>query len=417
MEYTYRPTYYSSIQHSLTSLYKSVFKSSKRRLLTEEKAHAETLKRQQEQFHKILHLTALCKEGIVSETEVSDFRVKLLESVSASPANQEAPCVIRDKLLFLQELLHSKCISEEEYHSFKRPLLQRLAIQGEKINSKDIIFGSQEISEATQKATQKTTQVDEEEWSVIDLQDPIKENNSVEKPKHKNPLKQLIKPYHKSSKNKEKSENISSNSKNETAAQSEKGKRRDREGSERKGWGLEGFKKWKKGGGFEEDSEKPCLDRLDRSDLETDPVTDKVLGDSIKEELSRIKTELSAMNPKLNFSDEQVEAISTKLPTDKSDLKNYFPKKWCEMHGDNVLQVVKKEFKEHVSEIENARNNPDINIGNSHDYDYNGSNKDWVNFDDDSENFHPNIFSMGQQSKGNNQMNERDCFVNPFSNH
>lgn len=104
MANSYRPAYYSSIQHSLTSICKSLFKSNHRRLLTDEQKHSEALKWQQDQFHKILHLTALHREGIVDESEVSAFRATLLESIAATPnpANQESPRLTRDKLLFLQ---------------------------------------------------------------------------------------------------------------------------------------------------------------------------------------------------------------------------------------------------------------------------------------------------------------------------
>jgi hypothetical protein len=102
MASSYKPAYYSSIQHSLTSIYKSIFKSNRRRLLTDEQKQSEALKWQQEQFHKILHLTALHREGIVEEIEVSAFRACLLESIAAAPASPEPPRIIRDKLLFLQ---------------------------------------------------------------------------------------------------------------------------------------------------------------------------------------------------------------------------------------------------------------------------------------------------------------------------
>ncbi|KAL5658868.1 hypothetical protein ACJX0J_032031, partial [Zea mays] len=50
-----------------------------------------------------------------------------------------------------------------------------------------------------------------------------------------------------------------------------------------------------------------------------------VLVENTKKELSRIQAELSSTNRNLNFSNQQMEAISTKLPVDKSDLKSYFP--------------------------------------------------------------------------------------------
>lgn len=64
-------------------------------------------------------------------------------------------------------MLYAKCISEEEYHSSKRPLLQRLAVQGAEIEARDVIVAnSKEVKENS-----------EEEWSVIDLKDEKKENS------------------------------------------------------------------------------------------------------------------------------------------------------------------------------------------------------------------------------------------------
>jgi len=60
-----------------------------------------------------------------------------------------------------QELLYAKCISEEEYHSSKRPLLQRLAAQGAQIEARDVIVAK----------TKESKENLEEEWSVIDLKD------------------------------------------------------------------------------------------------------------------------------------------------------------------------------------------------------------------------------------------------------
>lgn len=72
--------------------------------------------------------------------------------------------------------------------------------------------------------------------------------------------------------------------------------------------------------------------------------------------MSRIQAELSSTNPNLKFSNDQMEAISTSIPVDKADLKNYFPKSWCDKYGDVVLHVVKKEFKNNVEEMENKLN-------------------------------------------------------------
>ncbi|KAJ8560787.1 hypothetical protein K7X08_022647 [Anisodus acutangulus] len=62
----------------------------------------------------------LCKEGILAESEVSAFRSHLLDTLIVSLADHEHSLILRDKLIFLQELLYAKCISEEEHHSSKR---------------------------------------------------------------------------------------------------------------------------------------------------------------------------------------------------------------------------------------------------------------------------------------------------------
>ncbi|KAL8502617.1 hypothetical protein ACS0TY_021668 [Phlomoides rotata] len=167
MVYTYKPTYYTSLHDSISSICKTVlpFSFKKRRIPAIETAEqcqsrrqSDNLKWQQESFHKILNLVGLCKEGIVSENEVSAFRTNLLDALIASPIDHEPAVILRDKLIFLQELLYGKCISEEEYHASKRPLLQRLAVQGAEIDARDVIVGAHK-------------EPSNEEWSVIDLKD------------------------------------------------------------------------------------------------------------------------------------------------------------------------------------------------------------------------------------------------------
>ncbi|KAJ6435720.1 hypothetical protein OIU84_000853 [Salix udensis] len=140
---------------------------------------------------------------------------------------------------------------------------------------------------------------------------------------------------------------------------------------------------------------------------------DKVLGDKIKKELSKIQTELCTTNPSLKFSDDQIEAISTKLPVDKGDLKKFFPKSWCDRYGDVVLDVVKKEFKDHVGDMENMRN---VAREKHH-----NNSKRWTTFEDDNENCHPNLFSrQDHHSFPNNKKftatNDHNAYTNPFSN-
>ncbi|KAK6131862.1 hypothetical protein DH2020_034385 [Rehmannia glutinosa] len=142
MSNTYTPTYYTSLHDSITSICKTIlpFSFKKRRVpaiaAAEQqlsKQQSDNLKWQQESFHQMLKLMGLCKEGILHENEVSAFRAHLIENLTALAVDYEAPVILRDKLIFLQELLHAKCISEDEYHASKRPLLQRLAVQGAKI--------------------------------------------------------------------------------------------------------------------------------------------------------------------------------------------------------------------------------------------------------------------------------------------
>ena len=108
MVYTYTPAYYSSFQDTLTSLCKSIllpFSLKNRRLPADQKLakkQSDNLKWQQDSFHKILNLIGLHKEGIVPEAEVSAFRSHLLDTLIASPSEQEPVGLIRDKLLFLQ---------------------------------------------------------------------------------------------------------------------------------------------------------------------------------------------------------------------------------------------------------------------------------------------------------------------------
>uniref|UniRef100_A0A5B7A2S7 Uncharacterized protein n=1 Tax=Davidia involucrata TaxID=16924 RepID=A0A5B7A2S7_DAVIN len=522
--YTYTPTYYTSLHDSITSLCKTIlpFPFKKRRLpaiaAAEQrlsKQQSDNLKWQQDSFHQILNLMGLCKEGILPEAEVSAFRTHLVETLIASPPDHEHPPIVKDKLIFLQELLYAKCISEDEYHSSKRPLLQRLAVQGAEIEARNVIVGAPKQSS-------------DEEWSVINLKDEqcliSKESlNSKNKSKHGSAMKQIkgaasafsFVSSHKPGKVKEDKNvidpgaehvgpidwNISSSvsvknelwvsrenpfwdshireresetrsilmseslppesMKVEKQSGGDKVKKKpfrtlfQREGhgdgdhgpdsearvskSGKKQWGFDGFKKWKKSDSEDETAPLPLSERSDSEAFlgscrlvatqigeegpdtqqikrklhsngsSTDFFIDKVLGEKIKKELSRIQTELSAKNPNLQFSNDQIEAISTRLPVDKSDLKKFFPKSWCDQYGDVVLDVVKKEFKDHVGEMGSLRNA----AREKH------NSKRWATFDDD-ENCHPNLFAHEEHSFSEKQgkFTSKDttkCFKNnPF---
>lgn len=397
----------------------------------------------------------LHKEGIVVESEVVSFRTNLLEKLIASPPDHEHPVVLRDKLLFLQELLYAKCISEEEYHSSKRPLLQRLAVQGAEIEARDVIVGG----------SKDTKENSEEEWSVIDLKDEqsFKENiNSKNKSKNIKGSASVfgfMSAYKSGNNRTEKSifesASLGMDSKGkqssilmeesgppepmkESSGAAEKLKRKpfkslfqkdQKEGNEaaiKHQWGFDGFKKWKKSESGDETASsqanntirtlregpdtKLIKKKLHSDGSPSDFFIDKVLGEKIKKELSRIQAELSTTNRSLQFSNDQMEEISTKLPVDKAELKNYFPKSWCEKYGDVVLEVVKKEFKEHVGEMENMRSNAREKHSNNR-------SKRWATFDEDGENFHPNLFAHPHQHHSNN--NNINPFgsstINPFS--
>jgi hypothetical protein len=173
MGYTYTPTYYSGLQDTIATLCKSILPSFRvgRRLTADQAAarrHAEQLKWQQESFHRILHLSAQHREGIVPASDVAAFRGPMLAALVAPPQHPEQPAVLRDKLLFLQELLYSKCISAAEYNASKAPLVQRLAAFGVVVDCPD-------------------AEVSAEEWSEIDLRDPPPPASAAasDKPKHK----------------------------------------------------------------------------------------------------------------------------------------------------------------------------------------------------------------------------------------
>ncbi|KAJ1290784.1 hypothetical protein BS78_02G269700 [Paspalum vaginatum] len=468
MGYTYTPTYYSGLQDTIASLCKSILPSFRvgRRLTADQAAsrrHAEQLKWQQESFHRILHLAALHREGIVPASDVAAFRGPMLAALVAPPQHPEQPAVLRDKLLFLQELLFAKCISAAEYNASKAPLVQRLAALGVVVDCPD-------------------AEVSAEEWSEIDLRDPTPPAAAAaaDKPKHK----AFITPWKSRSKKDQDASSaprpplapvdqnasvlmVAESSPSEAVPPSgkpDKGKRRhltamfhgggngaenkeptgeeaadEKEtvkGKKKSSWGFDGIKKWKKAGGCSNSEAAITVEQLERAPprssynecrLEASPVAisgpdakrakthtatgddsasellrDKVLVENTKKELSRIQTELSSTNPNLSFSDKQIEAISTKLPVDKSDLKPFFPKAWCDQHGDGVITVAKKEFKEHVEEME--------------------KHKGWATFEDDDldDNFNPRAFSQHQSDsvvKGK-KVNESvtNSFTNPFYN-
>lgn len=87
-----------------------------------------------------------------------------------------------------------------------------------------------------------------------------------------------------------------------------------------------------------------------------------------------------------------------------------FERPWCDRYGDVVLDVVKKEFKEHVGDMENMRNASREK--------HNNNSMRWTTFEDD-ENCHPNLFEDNRtKDLRNNQRPESAFFQdhNPFWN-
>ena len=80
-----------------------------------------------------------------------------------------------------------------------------------------------------------------------------------------------------------------------------------------------------------------------------------------------------------------------------------------------VLDVVKKEFKDHVGEMESMRNEVrERRISNNN----NNNSKRWTTFDDDeNENFHPNLFAPSNTLFDGNKLRSESALLqdqNPF---
>ncbi|XP_074281229.1 uncharacterized protein LOC141606113 [Silene latifolia] len=469
---------YTSIfkQDSISSICKSLlpFSTKKPSLAAAEnklsKQHSDYLKWQQNAYHEILNLMGLHKHGLLPSSQLASFRCNLLETLIASKGSHfEQPRLLRDKLLFLQELLYAKCISEEEYHASKRPLLQRLAVQGAELEATDVIVG-------VAKDNCKEEEAEEEEWSTIDLRDDKNLMNSGSKNKSKNRTTAAMKhikdkasnlgfgSFEKAGRNRgqksifdnaglfgkenvqtdeEKSvlgdekkrnareidsvvltENLGSNlGKIEGVQGRDEGKKaeKSKERNPKSGWkqwGFDGLKKWKRTplqdetttlplsekSRYNGDNKEPCQVVKDKVLSDVPPSTfiiDKVLGDKIKQDLLQIQTAMSS-NPNFKISDDQMDAICRELPVNKSDLMHLFSKSWCEQYGELVLDVVKKQMKEHVDENKYTRT-ATLERRQT-------SSMRWTTFDQD-ENCHPNLFAAQ-----NNQLSAFCPDQNPFWN-
>ncbi|KAL8488475.1 hypothetical protein ACS0TY_024665 [Phlomoides rotata] len=433
MAYTYTPTYYSSLHDSITSICKNIlpFSFKKRRLpaiaAAEKllsKQQSDNLKWQQESFHQILNLMGLCKEGILHEDEVSAFRSHLLETLIASPIDYEPPVILRDKLIFLQELLYSKCISEDEYHASKRPLLQRLAVQGAEIGETDVIVAPQ-------------TKISNEEKCLVNTEslmtkNKAKEGSNQKKMKGGSSVFAFVSPD-KYGKLKEEDDKDAANTNvggnelmcstenpfwgvnlNEKESESKsilmmeslpekqggvskKGERKpfralfqqeddpvldNKEKGKlmKKTWGgFDGFKKWKKNKSEDETAPLSLCEKSDNASYvvensngesrkklhsPADLFVDEAFGENVKKELCRIQTELDARSARVSLSSR------------------------CDQNGNPALNVVR--------ERENSRGAARLEKRNS---------KRWTTFDDE-ENSHPNLFAPQDSSSSSYSMKQ-----------
>lgn len=203
--------------------------------------------------------------------------------------------------MILQELFYAKCISADEYHSSKRPLIQRLAVRGVEIDCKHVIIGDPAAAP-------------EEEWSVIELRD--KESPApAEKTKYKTPIKSFISWRGKDKKEQFKYMNAANmeNASSILMPESSPTVAPKPDKSKRKQWGFDGLKKWKKANPAEDENAAPYRLLGERTDdnasssVTCTPLASPIHDEgpdtkSIKKELYRIKPELSATHPNLNLS-------------------------------------------------------------------------------------------------------------------
>ncbi|KAL2607702.1 hypothetical protein R1flu_026275 [Riccia fluitans] len=524
---------------------------------------SELIKWQQEMFHRILNLMCLVEEELTERSELDDFRVGLLRTLTTEHPNGEWADFTRDKLLFLQDLYQSKCISAEEYHEAKRPILMRLADQGAELDSQDFRFNSKELTRngdssglerptveipeaaeadasvevpSTSESAKKTpikqvidqavarlksagsggknvpseekprvphamdfvrhdprdcptreapiyvrktqdvadspTYYDASTGSTRDLLPELSNSIPQEAEVAQSPAsapssptiasllsppsvssaslaeqsKSLLKPPRKLTFTPTKSPLVPSKAsslgltrtQSNIVESSTVGGKLEKSLSRRITGMLGRWQAWQIGG----EVEKPQLEKPQGSDEEEDsddeaakmpkktsvwrkfdllrpasnksrnddedddfgkgisdkdpllkaidsygaenikencihgqgPNTkklkkklavraaptnffiDNVLGDNIKTELARIRSEMARSNPvEQAFTNDQIEAIATRLPVDKTELMRFFPKSWCDRYGDIVLEVVHKEFNSHVSEMDGLR--------------------------------------------------------------
>ncbi|KAK4257488.1 hypothetical protein QN277_007068 [Acacia crassicarpa] len=439
MVYSYTPTYYSTLHDSITSLCKNLLPLSfkRRRLPSASSDHcrlsrlqSDNLKWQQDSFHQMLNLMGLHREGILAQSEVSSFLNHLLETLISSHPEQDHPLILRDKLLFLQELLYAKCISEEEYYASKRPLMERLSVQGAEVEGSDVIFGG---------SKGEKEKISEREWPIIELKDEqclIKKENSDSKNRSK--IKGGVASCfsfgssHKTRKNRIGGKSIfdspslhlnsappkfsysvfknepgyskenpfwNGESKSHRSVDKPKRKpfrilfRREHSGQEteertERSAKKQGFKKWKNN---DSDDETAPLPLNERSDSEFHLVSSQVVTRLSGEETDNImkKTLYSDASSPSDIFIDKVSADTTKkelaiIHTGQGATnRNQKISPRSDKHGDGVLDL-KTQSKINVREMENMGNNNNA-IGKQ------SYSLEWTTFEDD-ENLHPNLF-------------------------
>ena len=174
--------------------------------------------------------------------------------------------------LIVQDLLYAKCISIDDYHYSKRPLLRILAARGEEIDCRDVIACGQDSERR-------------EEWSVIELRDDeVPEGTEKQKIKSNNlaSIRNAMS-FVGMSTGKGK-ENIPVE--NSPAREGKVKRKTFRDGKRKLQLGLEGIKKWKRGQ-REDESTTPYLLSGERSD---EVSQNRILRDG--PDTKRIKTKI-----------------------------------------------------------------------------------------------------------------------------
>eukprot|EP00249_Psilotum_nudum_P027566 c35401_g1_i1 orf=154-1965(+) len=465
---------------------------------------AENLKMQQEMFHRLLNLLCLFREGLATDQELASSRLEILGTIKSSHEDGEWAEFTRDKLVFLQELLLAGCISEDDYHDAKRPLILRLAKQGAQIYAQDVIFKktNDNLGEATptrasgeesSKLKSSPFQINRNDRIGKSKNSPIKQvkdamlrlkssttkggrdssatptekevsrtphaldflrpkNCPIRDPPSPPALQRSVEvcckspmfnssdgaPFMESrtsseapgestdpfssfplglklpiaSSAEEPVSNLTLTSPSQLLFKSQ-GSAANRikvmltgiveklhgdcqkdspqspvssddiysssysnDQQSDRSWGFELLRPPKKLQPDSASSEADYLtdhrilrevsngqgpntvkmkEKIHSDGASTDFFIDKILGENIKTELSRIRSEMNKTNSAQLFTNDQIDAIATRLPVDKSELKRFFPRAWCDRYGDVVLEVVRKEFKSHVGEMENLR--------------------------------------------------------------